>query len=42
MVIFIVILGGIVGKTADVFSVSLESLELKKDFMNNILNEVND
>ena len=36
------ILGGIVGKTADVFSVSLESLELKKDFMNNILNEVND
>ncbi len=36
------ILGSLVGKTADVFSVSLESVELKEAFMNNILNEVND
>jgi len=36
------VLGSLVGKKADVFSVSLESLGLKKDFMNNILNEVND
>ena len=36
------ILGSLVGKRADVFSVGLESLKLKEDFMNNILNEVND
>lgn len=38
------ILGSLVGHAADVFSleVGLESVTLKKDFMNNILNEVND